>query len=36
MPYEDNNTKPAHSERDFVDETIDIYQGILRKEIPGQ
>ena len=31
MPYEDNNTKPAHSERDFVNETIDIYQRYSKK-----
>ena len=31
MPYEDNNTKPAHSERDFVSETIDIYQRYSKK-----
>ena len=31
MPYEDNNTKPAHSERDFVNETIDIYTRYSKK-----
>ena len=31
MPYEDNNTKPAHSERDFVNETLDIYQRYSKK-----
>ena len=31
MPYEDNNTKPAHSERNFVNETIDIYQRYSKK-----
>ena len=31
MPYEDNNTKPGHSERDFVNETIDIYQRYSKK-----
>ena len=30
-PYEDNNTKPAHDERDFVNETIDIYQRYSKK-----
>ena len=31
MAYEDNNTKPAHSERDEVNETIDIYQRYSKK-----
>ena len=31
MPYNDNNTKPGHSERDFVNETIDIYQKYTKK-----
>ena len=31
MAYKDKNTKPAHSERDFVNETIDIYQRYSKK-----
>ena len=31
MAYNDKNTKPAHSERDFVNETIDIYTRYSKK-----
>ena len=31
MAYDDKNTKPAHSERDTVNETIDIYQLYSKK-----
>jgi len=31
MAYDDKNTKPAHSERDTVNETIDIYQRYSKK-----
>jgi len=31
MAYEDNNTKPAHDERDVVNETIDLYTRYSKK-----